>query len=154
MVSPGSRCSPGMVRKLMNVAGLLWLMASVMTCPECTSSAAMTGTVPWRMYPDSRRATRPGAARCSGYLRLRAPIAVFSSTHTTIDPAGFVQVEVAHCGGFGEEAGVAGAGQPAAQPMGFEVQVSQYPPDLGGGDPDIGEMLSDQPVRPHRAGFG
>ena len=38
--------------------------------------------------------------------------------------------------------------------MGFEVQVSQYPPDLGGGDPDIGEMLSDQPVRPHRVGFG
>jgi hypothetical protein len=34
---------------------------------------------------------------------------------------GFVQVEVAHCSGFAEEAGVVGTGQPAAHPMGFEI---------------------------------
>jgi hypothetical protein len=34
---------------------------------------------------------------------------------------GPMQVEVAHCGGFDEEAGVVGAGQPAAHAVGFEV---------------------------------
>ena len=100
----------------MNVAELLRSIGWVMTCPEWTCSAAMIETVPCGRTRFSRRAARPGAAGCSGCLRLRAPIAVFSSTQMTIEWSGWGRKSSRYLGGFGEEVRVGGSGQPAADP--------------------------------------
>lgn len=72
----------------MKVAESLRLIGSTITCPVATCSAAMMETVPLRMYSNSRRAARPGAARRSGYLRYLAWIPVFSSMQITTVSAG------------------------------------------------------------------
>jgi hypothetical protein len=62
--------------------------SSAITCPVWTSSAAVMETVPCRTYSNSRCRGRPLAAGRSACLRLRADIAVFSSTDTTTEPGG------------------------------------------------------------------
>lgn len=75
-------------RKPVKVTESLRLIGSAMTCPVATSSAATMETVPLRTYSNSRRASRPGRAGCSGYLRYLAWILVFSSMQITTVPGG------------------------------------------------------------------
>ena len=68
-----------------------WVRRSVQrprTRPECTSMAAISAWVPWRMYSNSRRRNRPGFGARSACLRSMAWIPVFSSTDSTTEPLG------------------------------------------------------------------
>ena len=56
--------------------------------PVCTSSAASSATVPWRLYSNSRRAGLPGSIGIVGRIGSLAWIEVFSSIETTIAPSG------------------------------------------------------------------
>jgi hypothetical protein len=40
------------------------------------------------------------------------------------------------------EGGVIGAGDPAAHPVGLDVEVGEDPADLGGGDADVGQRVA------------
>lgn len=56
------------------------------TLPVATSKFAMNDKVPWRMYSNSTRSTRPGRTRFVSWRRSSACIPVFSSVLTTCVP--------------------------------------------------------------------
>jgi hypothetical protein len=58
------------------------------------------------------------------------------------------QVQPADVGGALPEAGVVGAGDPAAHPVRLDVQVGQDPADLGGRDSHVGQFLGQLGMAP------
>jgi len=74
----------------MKVAELLATMILGWTVPSVTFIAAISETVPWRTYSNSRSSGRPRRNAAVARLRLLACMAVFSSMlNNTASPGGF-----------------------------------------------------------------
>jgi hypothetical protein len=58
------------------------------------------------------------------------------------------QVQPAHIGGAFPELWHLPAGDPAAHPVGLEVEICQDPADLRGGDADVGQGVGELAVAP------
>lgn len=95
-------------RKAVKCAEVFRGSSSTITWPVCTSKAAVMDAVPCLTYSNSRRLEWPGRAERSGCLRERAAIAVFSSTDTTIEPAGQDRYRSQISAAFSKNAGSSG----------------------------------------------
>src|SRR5450759_5044008 len=73
----GSTVAPSSVRNSMKVAELLATMILGWTVPSVTFIAAISETVPWRTYSNSRSSGRPRRNAAVARLRLLACMAVF-----------------------------------------------------------------------------
>ena len=86
------------------------------------------------------RGGRPGTAASTD------PGLVIDREHQGV--GGWRQVQPAHVGRALPEGGVIGAGDPAAHPVGLDVQVGQDPADLGRGAADVGQRLGQLGMAP------
>src|SRR4051794_36045062 len=116
----GSTVAASSVRNSMKVAESLRLMIFGWTVPAVTFMAAISDTVPWRTYSNSRRSTRPGRAGRVARVRERACMAGFSSTLNSTVSAGWSGWERRHpARALLLEGRAGGPGGPAPAPGGF-----------------------------------
>src|SRR5664279_5259870 len=130
----------------MKVVESLLVMIFGWTVPSVTFIAAIREAVPCRTYSNSRSSGRPRRAARVRRLRLRAWIAVFSSTLNSTASSGGVRYSAHTACAFLMNSG--SGGRLSQPPVGFEVQRAQDPPDLRRRDPQrLVEMLGEQAVR-------